>query len=61
MASERFFRRQSEKCAELAGRTLDQDSRERWERLRLMFCRLAEIEDRQTGQLSDGATTRPAA
>jgi len=47
MASAKFFRRQAEKCADLARRTHDEDSRQRCEQLERTYCYLAEMEERQ--------------
>jgi hypothetical protein len=49
MASAKFFRKQAEKCAEMARRTNDEDSRERCERLERTYCYLAEMEEGQAG------------
>jgi len=64
MASLKFLRRQAEKCADLARRTLDEDERQRWERLQRVYCRLADTEEQQAGELnssSDDTEHRPAA
>lgn len=47
MASVKFLRRQAEKCAELARRTHDDDSRQRCEQLQRTYSHLAEVEERQ--------------
>jgi len=47
MASVKFLRRQAEKCAELAKRTHDEDSRQRCEQLQRTYTYLAEVEERQ--------------
>ena len=63
MASAKFLRRQADRCADLARRTHDQDSRERCEQLRRTYCQLAEMEER-TGDLnapSGDSAHRPAA
>jgi hypothetical protein len=63
MASSKFFRRQAEKCADLARRTHDEDGRQRWEKLQRTYCYLAETEEQQAGELnaSSGDTEhRPA-
>ena len=52
-ASAEFFRRQAERCAEIARRTHDEDSRERCEQLRQTYCRLAETEEQQTPHLGE--------
>jgi hypothetical protein len=57
MASVKFLRRQAEKCAELAERTYDQDSRHRCEQLQRTYTYLAEVEE---GQDAD-PERRPAA
>ena len=64
MASAKFLRKQAEKCADLARRTLDEESRERCEQLRRTYTHLAEMEERQGDELSasSGSTERrPAA
>jgi len=64
MASAKFLRKQAEKCADLARRTLDEESRERCEQLRRTYTHLAEMEERQADELSassGNATRRPAA
>jgi len=57
MASVKFLRRQAEKCAELAKRTHDDDSRQRCEQLQRTYTYLAEVEE---GQGAD-PERRPAA
>ena len=57
MASAKFFRKQAEKCADLARRTHDEDSRKRCEQLERTYCYLAETEERQ----ADDPERRPAA
>ena|SRR5215475_1270667 len=57
MASAKFFRRQAEKCAELARRTHDDESRERCEKLQRTYSHLADMEERQV----DDPGSRPAA
>jgi len=57
MASVKFLRRQAEKCAELAKRTHDEDSRQRCEQLQRTYTYLAEVEE---GQGAD-PERRPAA
>ena len=47
MPSAKFFRRQAEKCANLAKRTHDEDSRQRCEQLERTYYYLAEMEERQ--------------
>src|SRR5262249_27616537 len=47
MASVKFLRRQAEKCAELARRTHDEDSRQRCEQLQRTYTYLAEVEEGQ--------------
>ena len=63
MASAKFLRRQADRCADLARRTHDEDSRERYEQLWRTYCQLAETEER-TGDLnasSRDSEHRPAA
>jgi len=60
-ASAEFFRRQAERCAEIARRTHDEDSRERCEQLRQTYCRLAEMEEQQARQRPSGVLRRPVA
>jgi hypothetical protein len=57
MASAKFFRKQAEKCAGMAKRTHDEDSRQRCEQLERTYCYLAEVEERQ----ADDPEPRPAA
>jgi len=57
MASAKFFRKQAEKCAGMARRTHDEDSRQRCEQLERTYCYLAEVEERQ----ADDPERRPAA
>ena len=57
MASVKFLRRQAEKCAELAKRTHDEDSRQRCEQLQRTYTHLAEVEEGQAA----GPERRPAA
>ena len=52
MASAKFLRRQADRCADLARRTHDEDSRERCERLHRTYCSLAETEEQQTADLN---------
>ena len=52
----KFFKDQAEKCAELARQTLDEDCRERFEKLQRTYHHLAEMEDQQAGALDLGAT-----
>ena len=64
MASSKFLRRQAEKCADLARRSVDEDERQRWERLQNVYCDLAGAEEQQAGELnssSDDTENRPAA
>jgi hypothetical protein len=49
MASVKFLRRQAEKCAELAKRTHDEDSRQRCEQLQRTYTHLAEVEEGKGG------------
>jgi hypothetical protein len=51
------LRRQAEKCAELAKRTHDEDSRQRCEQLQRTYTHLAEVEEGQAA----GPERRPAA
>jgi hypothetical protein len=46
------FRRQAEKCATLANRTHDEDSRQRFRQLEQTYLHLAESEEQHPGQLS---------
>jgi hypothetical protein len=57
MASAKFFRKQAEKCAGMARRTHDEDSRQRCEQLERTYCYLAEVEERE----ADDPEHRPAA
>ena len=57
MASAKFFRKQAEKCAGMARRTHDEDSRQRCEQLERTYCYLAEVEERE----ADDPERRPAA
>ena len=52
MASSKFLRRQADRCADLARRTHDEDSRERCERLQRTYCSLAETEEQRTADLN---------
>lgn len=52
MASSKFFRRQADKCADLARQGHDADGRQRWAELQRTYCYLAEMEEQQTGELS---------
>ena len=52
MASAKFLRRQADRCADLAKRTHDEESRERCEQLRRTYCQLAEMEEQQTADLN---------
>ena len=64
MASAKFLRKQADRCADLARRTHDEDSRERCEQLRRTYCHLAEMEEQQTSDLnasSRDSKRRPAA
>jgi hypothetical protein len=64
MASAKFLRRQADRCADLARRTHDEDSRERCEQLRRTYCHLAEMEEQRPGDLnasSDDSEHRSAA
>jgi len=61
MASAKYFRAQAERCADLARRTHDQDSRERYQRLQRVYCHLGEMEDQKTVEASGHPTRRPAA
>jgi hypothetical protein len=45
MVSAKFFRKQAERCADLARRTNDEDSRERCEQLQRTYRYLAETEE----------------
>jgi hypothetical protein len=58
MASAKFFRRQAERCLDLARRTHDEDSRQRCEQLQRTYHYLAEMEDLQSSELniSSGGT-----
>jgi len=47
MPSAKFFRRQAEKCANLAKRTHDEDCRQRCEQLEHTYYYLAEMEEQQ--------------
>ena len=49
MASANFLSRQADRCADLARRTHDEDSRERCERLHRTYCSLAETEAANRG------------
>ena len=63
MASAKFFRRQSERCGDLARRTHDEDSRQRCEHLQRTYCYLAEMEEQQTSESnapSGDSERRPA-
>jgi hypothetical protein len=57
MASAKSFRKQAEKCAGMARRTHDEDSRQRCEQLERTYCYLAEMEERQ----ADNPERRPIA
>ena len=64
MASAKFLRRQADRCADLAKRTHDEESRERCEQLRRTYCQLAEMEEQQTVDVnvsSDDSDHRSAA
>ena len=64
MASSKFLRRQAEKCADLASRTVDQDERQRWERLQRVYCHLADTEEQQASELNSASgdtENRPSA
>ena len=63
MASAKFLRRQADRCADLARRTHDEESRERCEQLRVTYCHLAEMEEQQAGDLnaSSGDSERRSA
>jgi hypothetical protein len=61
MASAKFFRKQAERCADLARRTNDEDSRERCEQLQRTYRYLAEMEERHPSELSSDTTRRPSA
>jgi hypothetical protein len=61
MASAKFFRKQAERCADLARRTNDQDSRERCEQLQRTYRYLAEMEEQYPDEPSSDTTRRPAA
>jgi hypothetical protein len=50
MASAKFFRKQGERCADLARQTTDEDSRKRYERLQRTFCYLVELEEQETAE-----------
>jgi hypothetical protein len=56
MASTKFFIRQAERCADLARRTHDEDSRHRCEQLQRTYRYLAEMEVRQSNEL-DASTS----
>ena len=61
MASAKFLRKQAERCADLARRTTDEDSRKRYERLQRTFCYLVELEEQETAEaLPSGMVTQPA-
>jgi len=61
MASAKFLRRQAERCAELAGRTNDDDSRQRYEQLQRKYCYLADLEEQTTAEPSSDNRHKPAA
>lgn len=63
MASAKFLRRQADRCADLARRTHDEESRERCEQLRRTYSHLADMEEQQTGSLnaSSGGSEHRAA
>ena len=65
MASTKFFKRQAERCADLARRTHDEDSRHRCEQLQRTYRYLAEMEELQSSELNapsgDTARTRTPA
>jgi hypothetical protein len=61
MASAKFFRRQAERCADLAHRTNDEESRHRYERLQHTYCYLADAEEQETVEASGDSSRRPAA
>jgi hypothetical protein len=50
-ADPKFFKDQAEKCAKLARQTLDEDCRERFEKLQRTYHHLAEMENQQAGAL----------
>ena len=50
----KFFRKQAERCGDLARRTYDEDGRQRWEQLQRTYCRLAEMEEQQANNASRG-------
>jgi hypothetical protein len=54
MASAKFLRRQAERCADLAQRTSDDESRRRYERLQHTYWYLAETEEQETIKGSGG-------
>ena len=60
MASAKFYRKQAEKCAGMARRTHDEDSRQRCEQLERTYCYLAEVEEREADdpEHSPAAKTR---
>ena len=60
MASAKFLRRQAERCADLAQRTNDDESRHRYERLQHTYCYLAETEEQETIKASSDTARRPA-
>jgi hypothetical protein len=61
MASAKFFRKQAERCADLARRTNDEDSRERCEQLQRTYRYLAETEEQHPDEPSSDMTRRPEA
>ena len=64
MATAKLFRRQAARCAALAKRTHDEESRQRCQRLEQTYLHLAETEEQQIGGMnaSTGETERkPAA
>jgi hypothetical protein len=61
MASAKFFRRQAERCADLAQRTNDEESRHRYERLQHTYCYLADTEEQETVEASGDTSRKPAA
>jgi hypothetical protein len=50
MASAKLFRKQAERCADLARETTDEDSRKRYERLQRTFRYLVELEEQETAE-----------
>ena len=60
MASAKFLRRQAERCSDLARRTEDEDSRQRYEHLQRTYCYLAETEEQDMVEASGDITPRSA-